>query len=82
MSNSILSKELQYYIDNQNELVKKYAGKVIAIKNQQVLGVYDSELEAIEKTSKKHELGSFLVKKCEKGKQSYTQSYYSRVVFN
>lgn len=76
-----LEKEFQYYLDNQKELVKRYKGKFIVIKNSQVLGAFDTELEAIQETQKKHPLGTFLVQRCEAGKESYTQTYHSRAVF-
>jgi len=75
-----LEKEFNYYLERQDELVKKYNGKFIVIKNCEVLGAFDSELEAIEKTAEQHELGTFLVQKCEPGNESYTQTYHSRVV--
>jgi hypothetical protein len=76
-----LKKEFKYYLEHQDELVKKYNGKFIVIKNREVIGAFDSELEAIEKTAEKHELGTFLVQKCEPGSESYTQTYHSRVTF-
>lgn len=76
-----LEKEFKYYVDHQDELVKKYNGKYIVIKDLKVIGSYDSEIEAIESTSKDHELGTFLVQKCEPGSESYTQTYHSRVAF-
>ena len=76
-----LKKDFQYYLDNQDELVKEYNGKIIVIKDGKVIGVYDSDLEAIEKTSEDHELGTFLVQKCEPGDLSYTQTFHSRVSF-
>ncbi len=76
-----LEKEFKYYIDNQDKLVEKYEGKFVVIKDNKVIGVYDSELEAINQTTKKHKLGTFLVQKCEPGKESYTQTYHSRVAF-
>lgn len=76
-----LEKEFKYYLEHQDELVKKYNGKFIVIKNREVIGVFDSELEAIEKTAENHELGTFLVQKCEPGSESYTQTYHSRVTF-
>jgi hypothetical protein len=76
-----LEKEFEYYIKNQAKLAEKYKGKYIVIKNQEVIGVFESEIEAIEKTSAEHKLGTFLVQKCETGKDSYTQTYHSRVVF-
>lgn len=81
MKHKDLEKEFDYYIEHQDELVKKYNGKYIVLKDGNVLGVYDNELEAIEQTAKKHELGAFLVQKCEPGSESYTQTYHSRVAF-
>jgi predicted aspartyl protease len=76
-----LKKEFQYYLENQAELVKQYNGKFIVIKDNKVIGTYDSELEAVTETSKQHELGTFLVQKCEPGTSSYTQTYHSRAMF-
>ncbi|MBA7571037.1 hypothetical protein ES708_12793 [subsurface metagenome] len=74
-----LEKEFKYYLEHQDELVKKYNGKFIVIKNREVIGAFDSELEAIKKTAAKHELGTFLVQKCERGSQAYTATYHSRI---
>ena len=76
-----LEKEFEYYLAHQDELIQKYDGRFIVIKDGEVIGAFDSELEAIETTSEKHELGTFLVQKCESGVESYTQTYHSRVVF-
>lgn len=76
-----LRKEFEFYLDHQNDLVRKYNGKVIVIKDLEVIGIYDSEIEAIEKSSEQFELGTFLVQKCEPGSESYTQTYHSRVAF-
>ncbi len=74
-----LEREFKYYLEHQDELVEKYNGKFVVIKDCDVIGAFDSELEAIEKVSEKHELGTFLVQKCEPGSASYTQTYHSRV---
>jgi len=74
-----LEQEFKYYLAHQEELVKEYAGKFIVIKDEDVIGSYDNELEAVQKTAKKHELGTFLVQKCEPGEESYTQTFHSRV---
>jgi hypothetical protein len=80
MSNN-LQDEFKYYVDHQKELAEKYNGKIIVIKDRQVIGVYDSEIRAVEETKKKHTLGTFLVQKCELGPESYTQTFHSRVAF-
>ena len=78
MSNPLES-EFEYYLKNQAELLKEYEGKFIVIKDRKVIGSYDDELKAIEETSKKHELGTFLVQKCTAGNEGYTQVFHSRV---
>ncbi len=76
-----LEKEFNYYLEHQDELVEKYNGKFIVIKDCDVIGAFDSELEAVEKTAEQHELGTFLVQKCEPGTESHTETYHSRVMF-
>lgn len=77
----MLEKEFQYYLDNQTELVSKYKGKFIVIKNNSVIGVYDSESSAYFETVKVHELGTFLIQFCDAGEGSYTNTFHSRVSF-
>lgn len=77
-----LEREFKFYLDHQNELVEKYNGKFIVIKDCNVIGAFDTEIEAIEKAKENHELGTFLVQKCEPGEESYTQTYHSRVAFS
>lgn len=77
----MLEKEFQYYLDNQEELVKSYNGKFLVIKGDSVIGVFDSEEEAFFETEKNHEPGTFLIQFCEPGEGSYTQSFHSRVSF-
>jgi len=77
----MLDKEFEYYISNQKELVTQYKGKFIVIKDCKVIGSYDSELVAIKETSKTHDLGTFLVQKCEPGSENYTQTFHSHFQF-
>lgn len=76
-----LEAEFEFYLKNQTDFVEKYNGKVIVLKDQKVLGVFDDETEAIKETQKTHELGTFLVQKVEPGSKSYTQTFHSRVAF-
>ena len=78
---SSLKKEFEYYLENQDELVKKYNGKVIVIKDCSVIGQYESEIIAVKETMKEYELGTFLVQRVQPGSENYTQTYHSRVVF-
>jgi len=76
-----LRHEFEYYLAHQDELVRKYNGKVIAIKGDRVLGAYPDIVTAINETQKTEELGTFLVQKVEPGSDAYTQTFHSRVTF-
>ena len=76
-----LLEQFEYYIANQDKLVKEYNGKYLVIKDCQVIGAYDTEEEAISVTTREHKLGTFIVQKCEEGSNAYTQTFHSRVVF-
>ena len=77
-----LQKEFQFYLDHQDELVKRYEGKYIVIKNGEILSAYDNELTAITETQRSHPLGTFLVQLVSRGPDAYTQTFHSRVVFS
>jgi len=57
-----LEKEQAFYEVNKAELRSKYAGKRVVIAAGKVLGIYDSDREAIQETSKTMPRGSFMVK--------------------
>jgi len=79
MVDNYLQKQLEYFKIHQDELVKKYEGKFVVIKDQEVQGVYDTEMEAYADAQKKFELGTFLIQQCLPGQESYTQTFHSRV---
>lgn len=76
-----LEAEFKYFLNNQDELVAKYRGKFVVIKDGKVLDAYDTQLQAVETTSKTHQIGTFLVQQCEPGSDVYTQTFHSRVAF-
>ena len=57
-----LEKEQAFYEANQTELRSKYAGKRVVIACNKVLGVYDTDREAMQETAKTLPRGSFVVK--------------------
>jgi len=76
-----LKREFQYYLDHQAEMVEKYNGKYIVIKDAKVIGVYDDQFAAVSETQKNHQVGTFLVQKVSPGKSAYTQTFHSRAAF-
>jgi len=57
-----LEKEQAFYEANKIELRSKYAGKRVVIASNKVLGVYNSDREAIQETVKTVPRGTFMVK--------------------
>jgi len=57
-----LEKEQAFYEANKAELRSKYAGKRVVIASNKVLGVYNSDREAIQETVKTVPRGTFMVK--------------------
>ena len=67
-----LDKQFQYFLDNQNKLVKKYEGKIVVIHDGSVEAAFDTNLEAYFFGKKNFEPGTFLLQKCVKGPEAYT----------
>jgi hypothetical protein len=77
----MLKEQFQYYLDNQDEFVNKYNNKFIVIKNKEVVGSFNTEIEAYSDSVKKYELGTFLIQEVKPGNESYTQTFRTRVIF-
>lgn len=75
----MLIKEFTYYRDHQEELIKKYNGKVIVIIGEVVVGEYTDKKEAYLDSIKKYKPGTFLIIECTPGADSYTIHQRSRI---
>ena len=74
-----LLSEYKYYRANQEEMVRDHNEKIVVIKDQKVIGVYDSHLAAFSETLKMHERGTFLVQRVTAGNEAYTATFCSPV---
>ena len=71
-----LKKELEVYEKMREELLKKYRGKVVTIKDGKLVGVYDNEEEAFRDVVEKYGLVPVLIKRVtEKEKPEEIPSY-------
>ncbi|MFH1319599.1 MAG: DUF5678 domain-containing protein [Bacteroidota bacterium] len=77
----MLEKEFKYYLDHQEELVKKYNGKFLVIIGEEVVGDHDSFEDALAESQHKYKLGTFLIQQCLPGEDSYTQTFHTRAIF-
>ncbi len=79
MSN--LGQEFKWYLKNKDDLIQKYEGRVLVIKDEKLVGLFDDEMEAIRHTALEHELGTFLVQECSSDPLSTSATFHSRVRF-
>lgn len=70
-----------YYIENQKEILKKYNGKVIILKDFEVVGAYDNEWDAYETASEKYKPGTFIIQDVSPGTEAYTVVISSSFVY-
>ena len=68
----MLETELKFFIDHQAELVKKYLGKTLTIRGNEVVDVHTSPLQAYLAAMKKFDAGTYLIQRCEPGSGAYT----------
>lgn len=68
----MFEKELTYFIENQNELVRKHEGKILAIKGEEIVGVYNTPLDAYLKTQENNQIGEVMIQPCQQGASAYT----------
>lgn len=78
----MLEREFKFYLKNQSDFVLKHNGKFIVLKDQKVIGVYNSNHEAYAETTKTEKLGTFLIQHCLPGKEGYSQTFNSQVIIH
>lgn len=68
------ARALQYYKDHQDELVAKYNGQTLIMKNEEILDVRNTFSEAYEFAVNEYGLGNFSLQEVSPGTGSYTVS--------
>lgn len=78
----MIDSNYEYFKKNIDALCEMYYGKYISVKNEAVLGSYESFDQAYNETIKSEELGSFLIMQCVgKDDASINNFYSNNVVF-
>ena len=72
----------KYYLENQDDLVKKYNGKYIIITKDGVMGAYSTMRKGYDAGVSRFGRGNFMLQLCTPGNTAYTQRFHtSRVTF-
>ena len=78
---SPLEAEYRYYLDHLPEIAEQFAGKVVVIKDQKIIGVFESDLAAMMEMKERHAPGTFLVHRVHADDAVRRQVFHSRASF-
>jgi thermostable 8-oxoguanine DNA glycosylase len=73
--------DYKYFEDNLSDLFKKFGHRFIVIKNESVIGDYDTFDAAYENTVKTEELGTFIIQECVDDPEKLIKHFQSNIVF-
>jgi hypothetical protein len=73
-----LHRERAYYLEHQSTLTQLYAGKVVVIKGDVVLGSYDDDAWASPQIKKRYAGGGFLIQRVTAGAHARTPELAQR----
>ncbi len=76
----MISQFFNFYLENQDDLVKTYNGKYVVISNQKEIRVYDNEDKAYKESLKEFGEGNFLLQYCSSGKEAFTRTCYNPII--
>ena len=76
----MLQNEFLFYKENQDKIIKDHLNDFVVIKNQQIRGYYKSEEDAFD-SMLNEELGTFMVKLCQKPGTDVIDYFNNAVAF-
>ena len=65
MTLSMLDREITYYEEHLAEWLTQYPGKIVVVKDQELIGVFDTFDDALAEGARRFGLNSFLVRRVE-----------------
>jgi hypothetical protein len=74
------SQDYEYFIQNAGQFYDQYGHKYLAVKNQGILGAYDTFNEALKNTLKTEPLGTFLIQECLENMEDDVRHFQSNVI--
>lgn len=66
------NEDFAWFVENLSKLYEMYGSAYLAIKEKQVIGVYNSFAEGVKKTLLNEKPGTFIVQQCGKDESCYT----------
>jgi len=76
----MIDDEFAYYDSNQEKIVNNHINEFVVIKDRHVCGYFKSEMDAF-KSMVGNELGTFMVKRCQKPGTDVVEYFNNAVAF-
>lgn len=64
--------DFHWFLEQYDSLYKKYGKKFFAIRKKKILGIYDSEIEAINNLLNTYQIGEYIIQECNGDESGYT----------
>ena len=74
--------DYDFFINNLAELYKEYGHRFLVIKNEKVVGVYNSFDDALTETLKTEKPGSFLIQECVENPKDLVLTFQGNIAFS
>jgi cytolysin (calcineurin-like family phosphatase) len=74
---SYAKENFDWFRANQSELVKRYTGKYLVLRDKSVAGAYDTDKEAYS-TARATLPGKYIILRCIPGPEAYTITWHGR----
>ena len=72
MDTIAFTEELNFFMENQEALVREHGGETLVLRGREILGVYPTALTAYLEAQKNYELGTFMIQPCMAGLEAYS----------
>jgi hypothetical protein len=72
--------DYEYFLDNTDRFYKEYGHRFLAIKDQNIIGVYETFNDALENTLQKETPGTFLIQECLENREKYVYFFQGNVL--
>ncbi|MDR0519302.1 MAG: hypothetical protein LBG82_04535 [Clostridiales Family XIII bacterium] len=73
--------DYDYFINNLASLYQKYGHRFLVIKNEKVIGAYNSFDDAFSETIKTEKLGTFLIQDCVSNPDDLIRTFQGNISF-
>lgn len=64
--------DFMFFKEMYDDIYEEYGHKYVAIRNREIIGVYDSIPEGISDLSPKYPLGTYIIQECNGDESGYT----------